>query len=163
MSTPPGVVEDDNWKTEMQNFILNRYARVQTAAQTWLTIMTTLFGLFSTVVVVSGAKTISDIQGGLPWRIGVVAGAGAVFVLALAATGEGLLASWGGLGSLWDDLGGSVVAGHDQARALVPGEDERGSLRQAAVASLPDQPTRMAARVWPWETQLSPRTLSDPI
>jgi hypothetical protein len=84
----------------MQDFIVGRYGRVQAAAQTWLSIMTTLFGLFTTVVVVGGAKTISEIQGGLPWRVGVVVGAAAVFLLAFAATMYGLFASWGGLGGL---------------------------------------------------------------
>jgi hypothetical protein len=87
------------WQTVMQNFIVGRYDRVQAAAQTWLTIMTTLFGVFSTVVVVSGARTISEIHGGLPWRIGVVAGAAAVYLLAFVATMYGLFASWGGLGA----------------------------------------------------------------
>jgi hypothetical protein len=99
-TTPDGAVSDEQWQAEMQNFIVGRYGRVQAAAQTWLTIMTTLFGLFSTVVVVSGAKTISEIGGGQPWRIGVVAGAAAVFLLAFAATMYGLRASWGGLGGL---------------------------------------------------------------
>jgi hypothetical protein len=98
-ATTPDAIPDSSWQTEMQNFIVGRYDRVQTAAQYWLTIMTTLFGVFSTVVVVSGAKTISDIHGGLPWQIGVVAGAAAVFLLAFVATMYGLFASWGGLGA----------------------------------------------------------------
>ncbi len=97
--TTPQAMPDSTWQTEMQNFIVGRYDRVQAAAQTWLTIMTTLFGVFSTVVVVSGARTIHDIHGGLPWRIGLVAGAAAVFVLAFVATMYGLFASWGGLGA----------------------------------------------------------------
>jgi hypothetical protein len=95
----PQAIPDSAWETQTHNFIVGRYDRVQAAAQTWLTIMTTLFGVFSTVVVVSGPKTISDIHGGLPWRIGVAAGAAAVFVLAFAATMYGLFASWGGLGA----------------------------------------------------------------
>jgi hypothetical protein len=97
------AIPDSKWQTATQNFMLGRYDRVQAAAQTWLTIMTTLFGVFSTVVVLGGAKTISDIQGGLGWRIGVVAGSALVFLLALAATMYGLFASWGGLGSLKDE------------------------------------------------------------
>lgn len=97
--TTPQAIPDSTWQTEMQTFTVSRYDRVQAAAQTWLTIMTTLFGVFSTVVVVSGARTIKEIKGGLPWQIGVVAGAFAVFALAFAATMYGLFASWGGLGA----------------------------------------------------------------
>jgi len=86
------------WQAQVQTFIVGRYDRIQAASQTWLTVMTTLFGVFSTVVVVSGPKTISEVHGGLPWRIGVAAGAAAVFVLAFVATMYGLFASWGGLG-----------------------------------------------------------------
>jgi hypothetical protein len=93
----PQAIPGSAWQAEMQNFIVGRYDRVQAAAQTWLTIMTTLFGVFSAVVVVGGARTISEIHGGLPWRIGAVAGAAAVYVLAFAATIYGLFASWGGL------------------------------------------------------------------
>jgi len=100
VSTTGKGVPDARWQTEMQDFIVGRYGRIQAAAQTWLSIMTGLFGLFSTVVVVSGAKTISEIHGGQPWRIGVVVGAVAVFVLAFVATMYGLFASWGGLGGL---------------------------------------------------------------
>jgi len=97
--TTPQAIPDSRWQTEMQNFIVGRYDRVQAAAQTWLTIMTTLFGVFSTVVVVSGARTIKEIKGGLPWQIGVAAAGAAVFVLAFVATMYGLFASWGGLGA----------------------------------------------------------------
>ena len=95
--TIPQAIPDSTWQTEMRNFIVGRYERVQAAAQTWLTIMTTLFGLFSAVTLIGGPKTITDINGGLPWKIGVVAGAAAVFVLAFVATMYGLFASWGGL------------------------------------------------------------------
>jgi len=95
----PQAVPDSTWQTEMQTFIVGRYDRVQTAAQTWLTIMTTLFGVFSTVVVVSGGKTISEIQD-LRLRIVVVVVAALVFGLAFAATMYGLFASWGGLGAV---------------------------------------------------------------
>jgi hypothetical protein len=94
-----GTIADSAWQNQMQNFFVGRYDRVQAAAQTWLTIMTTLFGVFSTVAVIGGPKTITEIHGGLGWRIGVVAGAAAVFVLAFAATMYGLFASWGGLGA----------------------------------------------------------------
>jgi hypothetical protein len=97
--TTPQTIPDKTWQTEMQTFIVGRYDRVQTAAQTWLTIMTTLFGVFSTVVVVNGAKTIKELKGGLPWQIPVIIGAFAVFALAFAATMYGLFASWGGLGA----------------------------------------------------------------
>jgi hypothetical protein len=98
-TTTPLAIPGSTWETAVQNFIVGRYDRVQAAAQTWLTIMTTLFGVFSTVVVVSGAKTITEVKGGLPWQWGVLAGAAAVFLLAFAATMYGLFASWGGLGA----------------------------------------------------------------
>ena len=127
--TTPQAIPDKTWQTEMQTFIVGRYDRVQTAAQTWLTIMTTLFGVFSTVVVVSGAKTIMDLKGGLPWQIPVIIGAFAVFALAFAATMYGLFASWGGLGA---DLIGEPV--REQVRQPEPNSLNRTEPEEASLA-----------------------------
>jgi hypothetical protein len=94
----PGENADaDAWQAELRTFVHGRLERYQKAAESWLAILTTLLGLFGAVVVLNGGKAISDIRGGVGWRVAVLAAAAIVFALAFAAIFEGLHATWAGL------------------------------------------------------------------
>jgi hypothetical protein len=86
------------WRDEFRNFVHGRVTHMQTSAQSWLGVMTTLLGLFSAVVVLSGGTTISQLPVGRLGRGLVFALAVIAFGLAFTAVVIGARATFGGLG-----------------------------------------------------------------
>jgi hypothetical protein len=86
------------WTRELQDFTTRRLALVQTAAQSWLAVMTTLLGLVSVVAVLNHGTAISELPIGLLGRAAVFAVAVVVYLLAFIAVVYGALATFGGLG-----------------------------------------------------------------
>jgi hypothetical protein len=86
------------WRGEFREFVRGRAARMQTSAQSWLGVMTTLLGLFSAVVVISRGTAISELPVGTGWRAVVFALAVIAYGLVFTAVVMGALATFGGLG-----------------------------------------------------------------
>jgi hypothetical protein len=89
--------DDERWARECQDAEHTRLARVQSSANVWLGILSTLFGLSGVVVLVSGStafvSAIHDVW--LQWGLIVLVAAG--FGIAILALIMGGAATWGGL------------------------------------------------------------------
>jgi hypothetical protein len=87
-----------SWRREFQEWKHGRAARMQTSAQSWLGVMTTLLGLFSTVVVINRGTALSELPVGTVGR-GLLFGLAVIaYGLAFAAVVSGALATFSGLG-----------------------------------------------------------------
>ena len=94
------MTEDDTWQSNFIEFKSGLLSRVQGAAQTWLSSLSLLLGLYTTAVVVNGGSAIVDLPGGVVVRALAVAFAVAVFGLSMSAVAYGAMATFGGLGLL---------------------------------------------------------------
>ena len=74
-----------------------RLANVQSQAQSWLAVMSTLLGLYSAVIGVNGGAAIGELRGGLAWRISALFLAFLAYSLALVAVVWGARSTFGGL------------------------------------------------------------------
>lgn len=72
-----------------------RLANVQSQAQSWLAVMSTLLGLYSAVIVVNGGAAIGELRGGLAWRISALFLAFLAYSLAFVAVVWGARSTFG--------------------------------------------------------------------
>jgi len=83
------------WATTYAEYMVGRRARIQSAAQSWLSVLTSLISFFSAALVV-GSPAVNDL-GPVPARIAVFATACVILVLAMSAIVQAALATFGGL------------------------------------------------------------------
>ncbi len=85
------------WQKAFDDFMVGRLQRIQSSAQTWLSVITSLLSLFSAAVVVGGGKSIKEIPGGPAWRSVLFGWAAIVYIIAAAAVVYAASATFGGL------------------------------------------------------------------
>jgi len=97
-TAPEDEPDSAEWRDAFRHFIVGRVAQAQSQAQSWLGVISTLFGLFSAVVVINRGTTIDELHVGIAVQIVVFALAVITYALVFSAVVEGARATWSGLG-----------------------------------------------------------------
>jgi hypothetical protein len=94
--------EDDSeaagWIRESRQLVYGQVTQIESQAQSWVGVISTLLGLFSAVVVIGRGTAINELPVGIVWRGVVFTFAVITYGLAFIAVVYGLWATWGGLG-----------------------------------------------------------------
>jgi hypothetical protein len=93
-----GSSDAHRWKLEYEEFRHTRLNRVQTSAGIWLGVLTTLFTVAGSFVLVKGSNFISGVTGNVGLRWISLLFACLVFATAVLGIIAGAAATWGGLG-----------------------------------------------------------------
>ena len=88
---------DDQWNRAYEKARRTRLRRVQDSARVWLGVLTTLFGLLGSVVLLKGGNLVTEVTANGWFQFFLILLVGLVFTCAILAMIAGSAATWGGL------------------------------------------------------------------